>query len=179
MRRQAILIFVRVVCAGIVFAAVADAAGAAPIRIVAFGSSETAGYGVGSDEAWPTRLEAMLRAKGYDVSIANEGVSGDTTAGMLSRLGSAVPNGTRIALLAVYYYNDGLYGVSQAQHEANVRTIIDRLHARGIRTISVGLQYFRGLALQSDQLHITAEGQASLAARLLPQVVAALGAGRR
>ena len=94
MRRQAILIFLSVVCAGLVFAADADAAKAAPIRIVAFGASETAGYGVGSNEAWPARLEAMLRAKGYDVSIANEGVSGDTTAGMLSRLVSAVPNGT-------------------------------------------------------------------------------------
>ena len=179
MRRQAILIFLSVVCAGLVFAADADAAKAAPIRIVAFGASETAGYGVGSNEAWPARLEAMLRAKGYDVSIANEGVSGDTTAGMLSRLVSAVPNGTRIALLAIYYFNDWLYGVSQAQHEANVRTIIDRLHARGIRTISVGLQYFSGLPLQSDELHITAEGQATLAARLLPQVVATLGAARR
>lgn len=109
------MIFLSVVCAGLVFAADADAAKAAPIRIVAFGASETAGYGVGSSEAWPARLEAMLRAKGYDVSIANEGVSGDTTAGMLSRLVSAVPNGTRIALLAIYYYNDGLYGVSQGQ----------------------------------------------------------------
>jgi acyl-CoA thioesterase I len=178
-RRQAFLIFLGVVCASLVFAAAADAAKAASIRIVAFGSSETAGYGVGSNEAWPERLEAMLRAKGYDVTVANEGVSGDTTAGMLSRLDSAVPNGTRIALLAIYYYNDGLYGVSQAQHDANVRTIASRLHARGIRTISVGLQYFRGLPLQSDGLHITAQGQATLAARLLPQVVAALGTARR
>jgi acyl-CoA thioesterase I len=178
-RRQGVLILLGVVCAGLVFTAAADATKAASIQIVAFGSSETAGYGVGSNEAWPVKLEAMLRAKRHDVSIANEGVSGDTTAGMLSRLDSAVPNGTRIALLAIYYYNDGLYGVSQAQHEANVRTIISRLHARGIRTILVGMQYFRGLPLQSDGLHITAQGQTTLAARLLPQVVSALAAVRR
>jgi acyl-CoA thioesterase I len=178
-RKQAILICLGVVCAGLLFATAADTATAAPIRIVAFGSSETAGYGVGSGEAWPERLQAMLRARGYDVSIANEGVSGDTTEGMLARLDSAVPNDTRIAMLAIYYYNDGLYGVSQTQHDANVRTIMSRLRARGIRMISVGLQYFRGLPRQADGLHITAEGQATLAARLLPQVVAALRAPRR
>jgi acyl-CoA thioesterase I len=178
-RKQAGLIFISVVCAALLFAAAVDMAIAAPIRIVAFGASQTAGYGVNSNEAWPTRLEALLRAKGYDVSIANQGVSGDTTEGMLARLDSAIPNGTRIAMLAIFYYNDGLYGVSQAQHDANVRTIMSRLRARGIRTISVGLQYFYGLPRQADALHITAEGQATLAARLLPQVVAALGAPRR
>ena len=119
----------------------------------------------------------MLRAKGYDVTIANEGISGDTTVGMLSRLDSTVPNGTRIALLAIYYYNDWRSAVSQAQHEANVRTIVSRLRAGGIKTISVS-QYFAGLPRQSDNIHLTAEGHALFAARVLPQVVAALGAAR-
>ena len=121
MSKQTILFFFRVVSAALLLAVAADTAKAAPIRIVAFGASNTAGYGVGSNLAWPARLEAMLRAKGYDVTIANEGISGDTTAGMLSRLNSTVPNGTRIALLAIYYYNDWRSAVSQAQHEANVR----------------------------------------------------------
>ena len=64
----------------------ADLANAAAAQIVAFGASNTAGYGVGSDEAWPARLEAMLRSKGYQATVANAGISGDTTAGMLERL---------------------------------------------------------------------------------------------
>ncbi len=177
MRKQTILFFFRVVSAALLLAVAADTAKAAPIRIVAFGASNTAGYGVGSNLAWPARLEAMLRAKGYDVTIANEGISGDTTVGMLSRLDSTVPNGTRIALLAIYYYNDWRSAVSQAQHEANVRTIVSRLRAGGIKTISVS-QYFAGLPRQSDNIHLTAEGHALFAARVLPQVVAALGAAR-
>jgi len=64
-------------------------------QIVAFGASNTAGYGVGSGEAYPARIEALLHAKGYNVSVANAGISGDTTSGMLSRIDSAVPRGTK------------------------------------------------------------------------------------
>src|ERR1700678_1269151 len=75
------------------FTIAADLAGAATAQIVAFGASNTAGYGVGSDAAWPARLEAMLRAKGYQATVANAGISGDTTAGMLERLDSGGPGG--------------------------------------------------------------------------------------
>ena len=60
------------------FTIAAGPASAATAQIVAFGASNTAGYGVGSDQAWPARLEAMLRAKGYQATVANAGISGDT-----------------------------------------------------------------------------------------------------
>ena len=72
------------------FTIAAGPASAATAQIVAFGASNTAGYGVGSDQAWPARLEAMLRAKGYQVTVANAGISGDTTMGMLRRLDAAL-----------------------------------------------------------------------------------------
>src|ERR1700678_3262658 len=71
----------------------AGLASAATAQIVAFGASNTAGYGVGSDQAWPARLEAMLRARGYQATVANAGISGDTTAGMVERLDSGGPGG--------------------------------------------------------------------------------------
>jgi hypothetical protein len=50
---------------------------AASVRIVALGSSTTAGFSYSQAIAYPARLEALLRAKGYDVSVANAGISGD------------------------------------------------------------------------------------------------------
>ena len=152
----------------------ANLASAATAQIVAFGASNTAGYGVGSDAAWPTRLEAMLRAKGYQATVANAGISGDTTVGMLERLDAAVPNGTQLVILAIFPYNDAGKGISAAEHEANIQKIQSRLGARGIRIISA-IPYVAGLPTQSDRIHLTAEAHATLAARLLPQVIAVIG----
>ena len=172
MARRVILHFSWRVAAVLVLT-VANPAGAAA-QIVAFGASNTAGYGVRSDEAWPARLQAMLRAKGYQASVANAGISGDTTAGMLNRLDATVPNGTRLVILAIFNYNDARKGISPTEHAANIRQIQSRLRARGIRFVSA-LPYFSGLPLQSDGIHVTAEGHAAVAARVLPQVVAAIG----
>jgi acyl-CoA thioesterase-1 len=152
----------------------ANLASAAAAQIVAFGASNTAGYGVGSDQVWPSQLEAMLRARGYQATVANAGISGDTTVGMLERLDSAVPNGTQLVILAIFPYNDAGKGISAAEHEANIQKIQSRLGARGVRIISA-IPYVAGLPTQSDRIHLTAEAHATLAARLLPQVIAAVG----
>jgi acyl-CoA thioesterase-1 len=73
--------------------------GSARAQIVAFGASNVAGRGVDSSEAFPAQLERMLATKGYNVHVANAGISGDTNAGMLARLDQAIPDGTRIVLL--------------------------------------------------------------------------------
>ena len=87
---------------------------------------------------------------------------------------SAVPNGTQLVILAIYNYNDPSKGISPAEHAANIQKILDRLHARGIKTISAE-QYVSGLPRQSDGVHLTAEGHGAFAARVLPQVIAAIG----
>jgi acyl-CoA thioesterase-1 len=158
----------------LVLTVAASPASATAAQIVAFGASNTAGYGVGFDQAWPVRLEAMLRAKGYQATVANAGISGDTTVGMLGRLDTAVPDGTELVILAIFPYNDAGKGISPAEHAANIQKILSRLRARGIKTISV-LPYVSGLPTQSDKVHLTAEAHATLAARLLPQVVGVIG----
>ena len=152
----------------------ANLASATAAQIVAFGASNTAGYGVASDQAWPVRLEAMLRAKGYQVTVANAGISGDTTMGMLRRLDAAVPDGTELVILAIFPYNDAGKGVSAAVHEANIQKILGRLGARGIKTMSA-IPSVAGLPTQADGIHLTAEAHATLAARLLPQVIGVIG----
>src|ERR1700733_13091855 len=72
---------------------------AAQSQVVALGASNTRGFDLPLSDAWPAKLEALLRAKGRNVSVANEGVNGDTSEGMLSRFASAVPEGTRVVIL--------------------------------------------------------------------------------
>ena len=69
---------------------------AEPIRIVALGHSAFAYPGGPSKDDYPALLEAALRAKGHDVTVANAGVWGDTTRGVMTRLDKAVPDGTRV-----------------------------------------------------------------------------------
>src|SRR5256885_14806264 len=68
-------------------------------QVVALGASNTAGKGVAPQSAYPAQLEALLRAKGYNGHVTNAGINGDTTAGMLARLDTTVPNGTRVGNL--------------------------------------------------------------------------------
>jgi acyl-CoA thioesterase I len=65
--------------------------GAASAQIVALGASNTAGYGLDSSQSWPSQLQAMLQAKGSTTKVINAGISGDTSAGILNRIGCAVP----------------------------------------------------------------------------------------
>src|SRR5690348_388719 len=87
------------VLACLAFFAAAVTAKAEPIKIVGFGDSLMAGYGLDAGQGFPERLEKALRDKGHDVVITNAGVSGDTTSGGLSRLDWSVPDGTQLVIL--------------------------------------------------------------------------------
>jgi acyl-CoA thioesterase-1 len=140
-------------------------------QIVALGASSTAGYGVGASVAYPAQLEAILRARGRPMSVSNAGVSGDTTGGMLSRLSSAVPQGTRIVILQIAG-NDAMKGMSPVNAAANRAEIRRELHARGIRTIEADgyvQSAVRSGLRQADGIHMTAEGH-----RRVAQQIAAL-----
>ncbi|XHC00018.1 arylesterase [Nitratireductor sp. ac15] len=108
------------------------------IRIVGFGDSLMAGYNLGPGEGFPEQLEDALRAEGYDVAIANAGVSGDTTSGGLSRLEWSVPEEADIVLLELGA-NDMLRGISPASTEQNLDRMIAMLKERGQQVILAGM----------------------------------------
>jgi acyl-CoA thioesterase-1 len=146
---------------------------AASAQIVALGASNTAGYGLSSSQSWPAQLQAMLQAKGSATKVINAGISGDTSAGILSRIGSAVPEGTRIVILSVFAYNDNRKGISPAEHQANVAAIERQLRSRGIRIINAnGLiqSALKAGMVQGDGIHLTAEGCRRVAMGLLGSV---------
>src|SRR5215218_3668267 len=106
-------------------------------RIVALGDSNTAGFGVGPQQAFPAHLEALLRAAGHDAQVVNAGVSGDTTNGMLSRLDAATPPGTQ-AVIVQGGYNDRLVGRPPMAIITNIEAILARLGARQITGVVCG-----------------------------------------
>jgi len=110
---------------------------AAPIRLAALGDSLTAGYGLPAAAAFPVRLEAALRRKGYDVTIANAGISGDTTAGGLARL-DAVIAGRPDGVLLELGTNDALGGLAPERVRANLDAMLTRLTAAGIPVLLCG-----------------------------------------
>ena len=140
----------------------------AAVNIVAIGASNTWGWGVVGRNAYPERLEDLLKAEGYDALVVNAGVILDTTAGMLNRVDAAAPAGTHIVILQPGG-NDTRFFRSKEQRAANVEAIVQRLRARNIAVI-VYDPGFPPEAYQWDRIHLTAEAHARIASELLPQV---------
>jgi len=117
-----------------------------PVKIVALGDSITAGYGLPTDQAFPAKLTRALEAKGYAVSIANAGVSGDTTGGGLDRLDWSVPQGTEAVILELGA-NDMLRGLDPAATKTTLEEILSKLDQRHIPVLLVGMKAVRNLGL--------------------------------
>jgi acyl-CoA thioesterase I len=98
------------------------------IRIVAFGDSLTAGYGVPLADSYPSQLETLLRSEGYDVSVINAGVSGETTAGARERAEFIRSQNPAIVLLGIGG-NDALRILPVTEAKENIRATIEALQA--------------------------------------------------
>jgi acyl-CoA thioesterase-1 len=108
-------------------------------RIVALGDSLTSGRGIGVDRAYPSVLQQRLDEKGLAFTMVNAGVSGDTSAGGLRRLDSALDGDVRVLIVALGA-NDGLRGVPVSQLKANLSEIIETAQARGISVLLCGME---------------------------------------
>lgn len=115
-----------------------SAAQADPIRILGLGDSLMAGYGLAEEDAFPTRLEAELRARGHEVEIINAGVSGDTTAGGRARLAWSLADDPD-AVLVELGGNDGLRGLPPQETKANLDAILSELARHDIPTLFTGM----------------------------------------
>ena len=112
---------------------------ATPVTILALGDSLTAGLGLETPEAFPARLEAALKAKGFDVRIVNAGVSGDTAAAGLARLDWALSDDVG-GLIVELGANDALRGLDPAQTEAALDAILAKAAARKLPVLVAGMQ---------------------------------------
>ncbi|HKB78402.1 MAG TPA: arylesterase [Thermoanaerobaculia bacterium] len=159
--------------------------------IIAFGDSLTAGYGAGAGEDYPSRVSVLI-----GVPVENAGVSGDTTEAALVRIDRDVLSRDPRIVLVGLGGNDYLRGVDLAATEANLRTIIRRVHGAGAMVVLLGFGFpslqadyasmyarvakaegcffvphlLRGIetdpSLKSDEIHPNAKGYAIMAERV-------------
>jgi acyl-CoA thioesterase-1 len=160
----------RTIAVGAVFALAAPA-GATTLHIVAIGASNTTGFGVGSDHAYPALLQEMLRKRGLNAIVANAGVNGDVTSGMLSRLDTAVPNGTDLVILQPGG-NDLRFFGTRAARTANINAMEAKLRARHIRFILYDPDPVPPDFYQWDHIHFNAAAHATIAATLAAEILA-------
>lgn len=109
-----------------------------PIRLMAFGDSLVAGFGLAASNAFPARLEAALREEGYRVEVINAGVSGDTTAGGAARIDWALGDDPDMVLVELGA-NDALRGIDPEEARDNLDYILQRLKEERIPTLLAGM----------------------------------------
>lgn len=112
---------------------------AEPIRILALGDSLSAGYGLLRGDAFPSQLEQALKQKGLDVRVENAGVSGDTSAGGLSRLDWALKPGFDAAIVELGA-NDGLRGLDPQETLNNLDAILAKLRQQNLAVLLTGMR---------------------------------------
>jgi acyl-CoA thioesterase-1 len=143
------LLLVQAVAFAVVLAAASPAA-ARTIRLVVLGDSLTAGLGLPPGKAFPDRLQAALRARGWDVDVLNAGVSGDTAADGLARYDWAVPANAD-ALIVELGANDMLRGLEPEATKKALSAILDKAHATRLLTLIAGMRAAPNLGAEYDR----------------------------
>lgn len=117
--------------------------------ILFFGDSLTAGYGIELEEAFPALIAQRLDSLNLPYRTVNSGVSGETTAGGLSRLDWILQRPVSVFVLELGA-NDGLRGIPLTQTRSNLQTIIDTVKAKNpaIKIILAGMQIPPNMGLE-------------------------------
>lgn len=110
-----------------------------PVVIAALGDSLTQGYGLPVDEGFVPQLEDWLEANGADVDLINAGVSGDTTAGGLSRAAWTLTPDVDAVIVALGG-NDLLRAIDPANSRSNLRGILQAAQEADVEVLLVGLE---------------------------------------
>ena len=108
-------------------------------RIVVLGDSITAGLGLEPEQAYPTLIQQKVDAESLGYQVVNAGVSGDTSAGGLSRLDWALDGDVKVMVVALGG-NDALRGLPPDDLRKNLTAIIERAQARHISVVLAGME---------------------------------------
>lgn len=131
MKMRKALALILTTCAGM--------AQAGDIVVAALGDSLTQGYGLPQDDGFVPQLEMWLQAKGAGVRLINAGVSGDTTAGGLSRVGWTLTPDVD-AMIVALGGNDLLRGLPPRQARENIEGILQAAQAAEVHVLLIGMQ---------------------------------------
>lgn len=108
--------------------------------ILVFGDSLSAGFGITQAQSWPALLSERLRAEHYPYQVANASISGETTSGGASRLGSALQHFKPEIVIIELGANDGLRGLALAQMGANLDKMIRVSKAGRAKVLLIGME---------------------------------------
>ena len=115
------------------------AAGASRPKIIAFGDSLTAGFGLTERESYPYLLQERLNADGYNYEVVNAGVSGDTSLGGLERIDWVLEQENVEVLILELGANDLLRGVPVARMKSSLDQIIRKAKAKNVTVLLCGM----------------------------------------
>ncbi len=123
----------------LLFSASSSAADTTPLRILAFGDSLTAGYGLNNPaDAFPAQLERALKAKGHNISVIQGGISGDTTTGGRTRLDWSLASKPDAVILELGA-NDALRAIDPKLTADNLSFIVKRLGEAQVPVLLAGM----------------------------------------
>lgn len=125
-------------------------------KIVAFGDSLTAGFGLLENESYPYLLQEKLKADGYDYEVLNAGVSGDTTAGGLERIDWSLDQKNVEIIIIELGANDLLRGLSPARMKQNLDKMIRKAKAKNVKVLLCGMLSPRSMGSQYQADYINA-----------------------
>ena len=108
-------------------------------KIIALGDSLTAGLGLETEDAYPAILQERIDEAGYSYEVVNAGVSGDTTAGGLSRADWVLEGDVRVLILALGG-NDGLRGLPVEEMKRNLAETIERAREKDVAVLLAGME---------------------------------------
>lgn len=119
-------------------------AAAAPVKILALGTSLTQGYGLPPGTEYPAVLETALKKAGTNAIVINAGVSGDTSAGGLARLDWSLADHPDAAIVELGS-NDALRGLPPDETKKNLSAILGKLKNARVPVLLLGMKAPRNL----------------------------------
>jgi acyl-CoA thioesterase-1 len=125
-------------------------------KIIAFGDSLTAGFGLAEKESYPYLLQERLRADGYDYEVVNAGVSGETSLGGLERIDWVLEQENGRILILELGANDLLRGLPVAKMKDNLDRIIKKAKAKNVEVLLCGMLAPPTMGAQYQREFVTA-----------------------
>ncbi len=113
---------------------------AAEKRILVFGDSLSAGFGIAVSQSWPALLGQRLQANGSAATVTNASISGETTAGGRARLDAALAQFKPAVVILALGANDGLRGLPVAAMKENLAAMVALAKKRQARVLLVGMR---------------------------------------
>jgi acyl-CoA thioesterase I len=114
-------------------------ASAAEKRILVYGDSLSAGFGIAVSQSWPALLGQRLQAGGSPFTVANASISGETTAGGRARFAAALEQFKPAVVILALGANDGLRGLPVAAMQDNLSFMVKLAKKQKARVLLVGM----------------------------------------